>query len=41
MAGNLQGNLQDLLIAYMEIGQIILQNSTSQLIPLLSMLFPQ
>ena len=41
VTGNLQGNFQDSLIAYMEIGQIILQKSTSQLIPLLCTLFPQ
>lgn len=41
MTGNLQGNFQDLVIAYMEIGQIILQKSSSQLICLLCMLFPQ
>lgn len=41
VTGNPHGHFQESLIAYMEIGQVILQRSTSQLIPPLCMLFSQ
>lgn len=41
VTGNPCGRFQDSLIAHMEIGQITLQKSASQLILPLCMLFPQ
>lgn len=41
VTGNPYGHFQDSLIAHMEIGQIILHKSVSQLILPLCMLFPQ